>query len=249
MKIFKRDRSKRQFYKDFFKSIPDGEFYRPLFNPWHGEGYGEFARYYQYAKEVSVVSPDRCYMLYALASQAANLNGQWYECGVYKGGTATMLANLLSDKRKNNSTHLHLFDTFAGMPETDPIKDLHDQGDFSDTSIEAVSAQVYQHLTDNSLIHFYKGFIPDTFASLENHQIAFAHIDVDIYKSIIDSCEFIYPRMQRGGFMIFDDYGFGSCPGARASVDEFFADKPEQVIVLPTGQALVVISCTESLSK
>jgi len=245
MGIFsKRERSKRKlYYKDFFKSIPDGEYYRPLFNPWHGEGYGEFAKYYQYAKEVSVVSPDRCYMLYALALQTSNLDGQWYECGVYKGGTASMLANLLIEKTGNLSTELHLFDTFEGMPETDPEKDLHEQGDFNDTSLEMVSEQVHRHLIDKSRIHFHKGFIPETFASLEDHKIAFAHIDVDIYKSIIDSCEFVYPRMQPGGIMIFDDYGFGSCPGARSSVDEFFSDKPEQVIVLPTGQAFVIITC------
>lgn len=245
MGIFsKRDRSKRRYYKDIFKTLPDGEYYRPLFSPWHGEGLGEFGRYYQYAKSVSLVSPDRCYMLYTLASQAANLNGQWYECGVYKGGTATLLANLLSDKGKGQTTQLHLFDTFEGMPETDPERDLHLKGDFDDTSLEAVSEQVCKNIKDRSLINFHKGFIPDTFASLEDHTIAFAHIDVDIYKSIIDSCEFIYPRMERGGFMIFDDYGFGSCPGARQAVDEFFSNKPEQVLVLPTGQALVFISCS-----
>jgi O-methyltransferase len=39
--------------------------------------------------------------------------------------------------------------------------------------------------------------------------------------------------------MLFDDYGFWSCPGARQAVDEFFADKPEAPFALPTGQALV----------
>lgn len=39
--------------------------------------------------------------------------------------------------------------------------------------------------------------------------------------------------------MIFDDYGFESCPGTRQAVDEFMADKPERVIHLTTGQALL----------
>jgi O-methyltransferase len=239
----KASRSKRKYYKDIFQKIPDGEFYRPLFSPWHAEGFGEFKNYYNSAKSVSLVSADRCYMLYAFASQAINLSGNWYECGVFRGGTAAMLAMLLNDKLHNSTTQLHLFDTFEGMPDTDPEKDLHQQGDFSDTSLEAVSEQVLKNIQDQSLVHFHKGFIPDTFASLESHQISFAHIDVDIYKSIIDCCEFIYPRMQGGGFMIFDDYGFGSCPGAREAVDEFFKDKAEQVVVLPTGQALVCKLC------
>ena len=41
--------------------------------------------------------------------------------------------------------------------------------------------------------------------------------------------------------MLFDDYGFRPYRHAeRAAVDEFFANVPEQPIVLPTGQALVL---------
>jgi O-methyltransferase len=39
--------------------------------------------------------------------------------------------------------------------------------------------------------------------------------------------------------MVFDDYGEPTCPGARKAVDEFFADKPETPIYIPTGQCLV----------
>jgi O-methyltransferase len=84
-----------------------------------------------------------------------------------------------------------------------------------------------------------QGFIPDTFCGLEQAQIAFAHIDVDIYKSIADCLNFIWPRLSVGGFMVFDDYGFPSCPGARASVDQFFVDKTCAPLCLQTGQALV----------
>lgn len=42
-----------------------------------------------------------------------------------------------------------------------------------------------------------------------------------------------------GGVMVFDDYGFPSCPGAKKAVDEFFKSKIETPIYLPTGQCLV----------
>ena len=45
---------------------------------------------------------------------------------------------------------------------------------------------------------------------------------------------------RRVGFLVFDDYGFPSCAGARRAVDEFFANKPEVPLCLPTGQCLVV---------
>ena len=44
----------------------------------------------------------------------------------------------------------------------------------------------------------------------------------------------------KGGFIIFDDYGFPTCPGARQAVDEFFAGKPEKLLAMPSGQCVVV---------
>jgi hypothetical protein len=40
--------------------------------------------------------------------------------------------------------------------------------------------------------------------------------------------------------MVCDDYGFDSCPGARRAMDDFFAERPECIIHLPTGQGLVL---------
>jgi hypothetical protein len=94
-----------------------------------------------------------------------------------------------------------------------------------------------------------KGFIPDTFVGLESVQIAFAHIDVDIYKSIMDSLKFIWPRLSFGGFIVLDDYGFPTCPGARASVDEFFQREPCAPLCLPTGQALVFKGVTSEVGR
>jgi O-methyltransferase len=65
-------------------------------------------------------------------------------------------------------------------------------------------------------------------------------VDVDIYRSVLDCCRFFYPRLVTGGAIVFDDYGRNSCPGAKAAVDEFFADTPEQPVYVATGQAFVV---------
>jgi O-methyltransferase len=40
--------------------------------------------------------------------------------------------------------------------------------------------------------------------------------------------------------MLFDDYGFYTCPGAKMAVDEFFADKSEMPIYLLGGQCFVI---------
>jgi O-methyltransferase len=172
------------------------------------------------------VSPDRCYAVYSLALQAARLPGVFVECGVYRGGTAMLLATI--------GKPLHLYDTFAGMRETDPRRDLHQAGDFADTSLDAVRALVPSAV-------FHPGWIPETFSDLPD-KICFAHIDVDLYRPILECCEHLYSRMSNGAFMVFDDYGFPSCPGARQAVDEFFADKPERPLVLTSGHAIVFVN-------
>lgn len=197
--------------------------------------YGEFGHFYRPISPYTVVSPDRCYTLYALASQALNLAEDFWECGVYRGGTAMMLATLIAERGWAQTVKLHLFDTFEGMPQTDAEKDHHQAGDFWSTSVESVSRRVGHP----GRVVLHQGLMPETFGGMEGAKIAFAHIDVDVYKSVRDCCEFIYPRVVPGGVMIFDDYGFKSCPGARQAVDEFFKGKAEKPLVLPTAQAII----------
>lgn len=217
-------------------NIPDKEFYRPLFSPW--AGFGDFPAFFGKAGTNTLVSPDRCYVLYSLARQALGITGDFWECGVYKGGTAAMLAEIISHFSPDAPVprrQLRLFDTFCGMPDTNPEKDLHKKGDFSDVSM----AEVKRVVGHDELVSYHQGFIPQTFKGLERSQIALAHIDVDIYQSVFDCSQFIFPRLVPGGFMIFDDYGFPSCPGARSAVDTYFKDSKAYPLVLPTGQAVV----------
>jgi len=207
--------------------VPFGELYQPLYSPWLSI---DFADEYFPILPYTLVSIDRCFVLATLVEQAAQLNGEIWECGVYKGGTAMLLVERL----RNANRALRLFDTFEGMPQTSPEKDIHKIGDFSDTSIDAVRSRVC-----GDFIHFHQGIIPDTFAGLESSRISFAHVDLDIYTAIMASCEFIFPRLCVGGFMLFDDYGFASCPGARAAVDDFFANSNTKPLVVTTGQAIV----------
>jgi len=211
--------------------IPDAEYYQPLFSPWMG--YGEFSKYYDLAKQATLVSADRCWVLYALCRQSIFVEGNIWECGVYRGGTAAMLAQILHDY--SPTKRLHLFDTFEGMPETDRASDLHEKGDFSDTTLE----KVRQHVKHADITEYHKGLIPDAFAGLERSVIAFAHVDVDIRQSVADCCDFIFPRLSVGGFIVFDDYGFPGCPGSRQAVDAYFSGRSAVPLVLPTGQAVV----------
>lgn len=180
----------------------------------------------------TVVDEVRCFMIYQYAKQAAQLPGDVAEVGVYQGGTAKLVAKVFT--RKKNKV-VHLFDTFSGTPKGDSKKDLHKESDFSDTSLRSVK----KYLKDCKNVQFYPGIFPETADPISRKKFCFVHIDVDLYKSVIDCCTFFYPQMESGGIMIFDDYGFITCPGAKIAVDEFFKDKPDSPTYLPTGQSIV----------
>ena len=191
----------------------------------------EFEKYYQSVKSVTALDVHRLWIIYLLAKQCRLLEGDFIECGVHTGGSASFIAQVMEGSGKK----LHLFDTFCGMPKTDPDKDWHLPGDFSDVSLE----RTREYVGHEGSVVFHPGFIPDTFSGLEEKKIAFAHVDVDLYRSMLDCCEFIYPRLVQGGIMVLDDYGQPTCDGARVAVDEYFADKRSIPISIRYVQAIV----------
>lgn len=67
------------------------------------------------------------------------------------------------------------------------------------------------------------------------------HVDVDIYPTALECCKWLWPRLAKGGVMLFDDYGFRSYRSAiRRAVDEFFSAVRDKPIVLPTAQAVAI---------
>jgi O-methyltransferase len=211
--------------------VPDARLYSPTFQPWRGMA--PFRALYDEIASRSLVQAEAAWVLHSLARQASSLAGDFFEAGVYRGGTARLLRRVL--ETAGTRRPLHLFDTFAGLPERDPQHPTPHGEDFADTSLDSVSAFV----GGEDWIHYHPGLIPDSFRGLEDTRFAFAHVDVDSLRAVQGCCEFVYPRLVPGGIMLFDDYGVASCPGARAAVDDFFAGRPEVPLVLHTGQAVV----------
>jgi O-methyltransferase len=197
--------------------------------PWQ-EAAG-FSRLWRDVRRKTLLDPPRAQTLYQLARNAAVLDGSFAEIGVYRGGTAKLLAHVADEHGRK----LHLFDTFEGMPSVDADHDRHAKGDFARTSLASVQAFVSRHASPV----FHPGFFPETAAPVKDETFSLVHVDVDIAPSVEACCEFFYPRMVPGGVMVFDDYGFTSCPGAKLATDAFFERKPEPVLHLVTSQAVV----------
>lgn len=190
-----------------------------------------FKEIHEAMRGLTLVSEDRCQALYNLAQEANKLEGDVAEIGVYKGGTAKLLALSCPDKT------IHLFDTFQGMPaKDDPSIDFHKEGDFNDTSLEAVR----DALSDCNDVKFYPGMFPDTVDSTISEKFSLVHSDVDLYQCNVDVLEYFYPRLVPGGIIVFDDYEWEGCPGIKKSLEEFLVDKPEELKVSAQYQCYFV---------
>jgi O-methyltransferase len=202
-----------------------------VFSPW--TGHPDFQTIYGGVAGLTAGSPERGYMLISLARYAKHLPGDFAECGVYRGGSALALCQIIQGTQRT----LYLFDSFQGLPKPHPKYDPF----FREGEYAAAAEEVQQRLNDfQSLTDFRIGWLPDTFVGLESQRYAFAHIDVDLYQPTLDSCAYFYPRLTPGGVLLFDEYGFAAGHGEKVAVDEYFADKRERPIALITGQALVL---------
>lgn len=190
-----------------------------------------FAELMRQVRPRTLVPEDRCFFVYQLARGLNAASGDFAEVGVYRGGTAHLIAQAAPDKT------LHLFDTFEGMPEVDAGLDGHRKGDFKDTSLDDVRRFLSPVATR---VRFHPGFFPDTATDLDVPRFSFVYVDVDIYQSVLDALRYFYPRMTPGGAFLFDDFDSPKCAGVRAAIEEFLQDKPERPVVTTFHQAILI---------
>ncbi len=178
----------------------------------------------------TLVDYPRLDKLVEFLDETKDLPGDVAEVGVYKGGTAYLLAS-------HTSKYLFLFDTFNGMPPVLSV-DLHHEGDFADTSLEGVKELVRKSNKSNLSLH--KGIFPvENSEVVEKSSFSLVHLDVDIYPSVKECLEFFTPRMVKGGIIVLDDYLEINCPGAKLAADEFA--KENNLIIEPTVQSQAII--------
>lgn len=182
--------------------------------------------------EAGIIGLRERYNLWMLARAAQRFSGEMAEVGVFRGGSAMILA------AAKGAAELHLFDTFAGMPETDQKHDgIFTAGMFGGTSL----AEVQALLSPYSNVHFHPGFFPESAKDLRRDiRFKLTNIDVDIRSSTLSCLEYFYPRTVPGGFIVLHDYNDCGVPGVKVAVQEFMQDKPETVLELWDTQAMIV---------
>jgi hypothetical protein len=169
------------------------------------------------------------YHIYMAVKRTGKVPGDIAEVGVYKGGSAKIICSVKGDR------HLHLFDTFEGLPKVDEIDMVWP---FYEGKFAASYDSVRDYLKDERNVSFYKGIFPATSDPVKDTRFSMVNLDVDCYESTKLCLEFFYSRMSRGGIILSHDYV--TAPGVRKAFDDFFDGKAEPVLETAGSQCLVV---------
>jgi len=158
------------------------------------------------------------YDLFQCLKHVERIGGDIIEFGSYQGHSGLLVAEFI--RRKNLNKRLYLCDTFEGFPEErygiDRQWNSTHHVDFS--KVKALF-RLYQ------FVELVKGEFQKTVDYIPSDMFSLAMIDCDSYRSTRFVADFVYPKLVRGGILVFEDYGHHALLGARRAVDEFLVDK------------------------
>lgn len=132
------------------------------------------------------------------------------------------------------------FDTFGNFPKTSFEPDIKFREKFINTAGEqSISidqmTRVLEYKKCDRFVELVEGDICKTVPKyLKNNpqlKISLLNLDTDIYEPAVTILENLYPRIEKGGVLILDDYG--TFPGETKAVDEYFKDKNFKIYKFP----------------
>ena len=165
-----------------------------------------------------------------------HLEGDILELGIYKGGSTVMGARYL--QKLKSKRKIYACDAFIGLPYDDKFSLFsHAKGMYSGTSAQLVKDK-FKKFDVEEQIEVVEGLFEDTlYEQLSDKKFSFVLVDCDIYDATKFSLEFVYPRLAKGGIIMFDDYDRVNrddpTGGETLAVDEFCEAKKMEVKIFP----------------
>lgn len=165
------------------------------------------------------------------------IEGDLIETGVWRGGSCIMMKAVLA-AYGDTTRRVFVADSFRGLPPPDPKRSppelveedlsIHEQ---LAVSAEDVRANFRRYGLLDERVVFVEGWFKDTLPELAVKRLAVLRLDGDYYESTMDALSALYPKLQRGGFCIVDDYGcFETC---RRAVHDYLDRHSHDVNIIP----------------
>jgi O-methyltransferase len=168
-------------------------------------------------------------MRYVLETE---IPGDYVECGAWRGGSS-MLASLCAQRAGATQLRFWLYDTFMGMTQPTPEdgdvawqqwKTLErvDHNDWCYAPLEEVRRNMLSTGLAPGCLELVEGRVEETIPAQAPSKISLLRLDTDWYSSTKHELIHLFPRLQPGGVLIVDDFGFWQ--GARLAVQEYFRE-------------------------
>jgi O-methyltransferase len=194
----------------------------------------------------------RFFNLIQALKSTEGVDGDVAECGCWKGLSSFLICNYLSIWRPVfKGERFFVIDSFEGLSEPtqqDLIsynisiagKDRKGKAFKPAGAYFATQESVMDVLHQWPAVTYIKGWIPEVLPALKEQKFKFVHIDLDLYEPILGALRFFYPRMQKGGVIVCDDYGSLFWPGAKQAVEQFCSENQAYFVTNDSGSALII---------
>lgn len=159
----------------------------------------------------------------------AHTPGDVVEFGCYVGTASVPMGKRLSDTNKK----LYVYDSFEGLPEKTHEDESPSGVQFVAGELLATKKQLIKNFRQAHvpLPTIVKGWFSDLAPAQVPDQIAFAYLDGDYYRSVLDPLRLIWHRLAPGAIIVVDDYVNEALPGAARAVDEWLRSHPAKLRV------------------
>lgn len=157
-----------------------------------------------------------------------NIPGDFIETGAWRGGTTIFMRALLKVYGVTDRK-VWVADSFEGLPAPKDEEDGSDlsQVDYLKVSLDQVKSYFEKFDLLDDQVGFIKGWFCDSLPNAPVEELSILRLDGDLYSSTMDSLQNLYHKVNKGGYVIVDDYH--SWPECQRAITEFL----EQNSILP----------------
>lgn len=173
-----------------------------------------------------------------------NIEGDFVECGVWKGGSSMVIA-LTLQKLGITDRNIYLYDTYTGMSEPtdadvfingqaarqrfETAKLTNDTSSWCYSSLDEVKTNMHSTGYPKDKLHFIKGKVENTIPATLPNKTALLRLDTDFYESTKHELIHLFPLLCVSGVLIIDDYG--DWAGSQKATDEYIKENNVRILL------------------
>lgn len=182
----------------------------------------------------------RIYVACWAGRECSNLEGDFVECGVFRGGLARAVIEYTNFNSLNKK--FFLFDTYEGLVEKQ-VTTIEKQNKLDTQYAHYKNQNVYDDVvnefsTDNVIV--VQGIIPESLGDVVIDKVAFLSIDMNCMEPEIEAISYFWPKLVPGAIVILDDYEWPQHEEQRNAFKQFAKEKNTQILPMPTGQGIII---------